>query len=483
MHPQTAKLISKVNSKLDKAPLIYFSRDVERGIGLENLLKNYYFACVEDSYLVHEINKKKERVFSLNKNKIKVSLNSTQEVINNEKTQRWIKKITKGGDFYAQLFQFNQSAINKIHDLGGQAINNHTNLNRKFEDKISQFRILRANNIPVPNGEVILLNNQSLKELLSEINIRINNQKNKPLFVVQLSRAHTGSGTFFIKNNEEWSLFLEKNRGNEIKISEYIEGESYTINGCVTQKGIFVAGLQYQITGVRELTAGEGSTVGNDFSYANKLRVSLKREIFEVTKSIGEIMQKDGYRGLFGLDLVVKNNEIFVIEINARQTANVSLQTKLEILQNKIPLSLINIAEWLGIELPFETFDEINHLEGSQLFLRSKEVNFIIAENVKSGIYRLQSDNAVRLAKDEDVILLDEEGDKPLIWQKDGYSVEDIKEGGFILLVQKQWNRRDLHDEIARMQFKHQIMLDQHSKGIVSPWAIEAMNAIKERVM
>src|SRR5690606_8657927 len=137
--------------------------------------------------------------------------------------------------------------------------------------------------------------------------------------------------------------------GNVVKIAEYVAGDAYTVNACITKKGVFVAGLQYQITGVRELTAGEGSTVGNDFSYANKLGSSIRVKIFEVTKKVGEIMQRDGFRGLFGLDIVVRMGEIYIIEINARQTANIPLQTKLEFLQDKIPLSLINLAEWLGV--------------------------------------------------------------------------------------------------------------------------------------
>lgn len=35
------------------------------------------------------------------------------------------------------------------------------------------------------------------------------------------------------------------------------------------------------------------------------------------------------------------------------------------------------------------------------------------------------------------VINIDEEKDKPINWQRDGYSVEDINQDGFILIAQK----------------------------------------------
>lgn len=480
MHPYTKKLISQINEILSTKPLIYFSRDIERGLGLEKYLDNYYLASIEDSYIVSQLENKKKSIFSLNRKGIQTPLNSTQELINSAQSKKWIESISN--NFYAQLFQFNQSSVQTLENLGGTILNNHSNLNRKFEDKLTQYEILKREGIPVPNAEVKILEKETLGQFLNKTSLKINHSHNGPLFIAQLNRAHTGAGTFFIRDTESWEELVRNHAGNEIKFSEYIYGQSYTINGCITKKGVFVAGLQYQITGLTDLTPGEGSTVGNDFSYGNNLNNNLRKEIFHITKNIGERMHKDGYRGLFGIDLVVHRNDPYVIEINARQTANIPFQTKLEILQNKIPLALINLAEWLGIEIDVVPFEKIEELEGAQIFLRSRKDNLIISQNIKSGIYRLQSDNAAKLAKDEDVILLDEEGDKPLIWQHDGYSVEDIKEGGFILLIQKYGNKRNKFDEIARMQFKNQIMLKQNNKVMVSPWIYEAMKEILERV-
>src|SRR5690606_15218744 len=482
MHANTKHLLDEINKKLENSPLIYFSRDIERGIGLENILDNYHLACIEDNYIVDQLYEQKDKVFCLNREGINLSLNSTLELINHEKTKDWIKKVTKGKEFYAQLFQFNQPAISAIENLGGRVLNNHVNLNRKFEDKVSQHKVLEFNNIPIPKAEITIIDDTPFIEHLNHTGIRINNREGEPMFIVQIPRAHTGSGTFYIRTLDDWNFLQDKYLGNVVKIAEYTAGDAYTVNACITRKGIFVAGLQYQITGIRELTAGEGSTVGNDFSYANKLDNSIRSKICEVTKKVGDIMKRDGFRGLYGLDIIVRRGEIYVIEINARQTANIPLQTKLELLQNKIPLQLINLAEWLGVEIPFEPFPEIEPLEGSQVFLRSKTDELIVAESVKSGIYRLQSDNVAKTKSDEDVIHIDEEGDKPLIWQKDGYSVEDIENGGFVLLIQKKGNVRDKYDEIARMQFKHQIMIEHNKKMVVSPWIIEAMEEIRERI-
>lgn len=457
---------------------MYFSRDIERGLGLENHLENYYLASVEESYIVDQLNANSERAFCLSAYDKNIDADSTLQLITNSNTKEWIKNIVGDKNFYAQLFQFSQPVIFNLEKLGATVLNNSASMNRKFEDKLSQAEVFNAYNLNFPAYKIVKLNNQKLEEITNNRPDEIGT----PLCVVQINRAHTGSGTFFVKNEVDWDHILLNHKGNEVKISDFIRGDSYTINGCVTKKGIFVAGLQYQITGIQELTHGEGSTVGNDFTYANRLEDGIKQKIFNMAKKVGEVMEEQGYRGLFGIDIVVDNHNVYLIEVNARQTANISLQTKLELIDNKIPLAVVNLAEWLDIEIEFEPSDKIEPLVGSQIFLRSRTDNFEISENLKSGIYRLQSDNAARLKPDEDVINIDEEKDKPLIWQREGYSVEDLNNDGFVLLVQKIGNKRNSFDEIARMQFDKGIILVQNGKTIISPWVLEAMREILERV-
>lgn len=475
-------LLKKVNEKLRDKPLVYFSKDGERALGLEKYLTNYFIASIEDNYIVDQLSKTK-RVFSADRNKINLGVRSTNELVNSDEVAKWILSIKGGDGFYAQLFQFNQPSIFHLNKLGGIVLNNNSKLNRKFEDKLSQFHIFRENQIEVPQSEVHQVLGQDLSDILQKLSFNPRISKEGILFVCQLNRGHTGSGTFFIKNSSDWSEFAKANLGNLVKISEHIVGDAYTINGCVTQKGVFVSGLQYQITGIKELTAGMGSTVGNDFSFARFLKQHLKDEIYETTTRVGEIMSRDGYRGLFGLDFIVTKGKAYLIEINARQTANIPFQTKLELLQGKIPLALINLAEWLDIEIDIEPFEEIEDLEGSQVFLRSKKDNFIVADNIKSGVYRLQSDNSAMIQNHSNVIRIDEEGDKPLIWQHDGYSLEDIEVGGFLLMVQKKGALRQKFDEVARMQFKQGSMINHGNRVILKPWILEAMKEIEERIL
>ncbi len=472
MNNKTQELLDKINELTKDNRIIYFAKDAERALGLENYLDNYYIVCIDESYITQEISKTyPSRIFCAQSEGIELKTNSTLNLINHPKTIEWLKKVTNG-KFYAQLFQFNNPTYLNLQNLGGTILNNSATLNRMFEDKLSQTKILHENGILTPKTEV--------KEVIDDEYNSISKDYGEK-FVIQLDRAHTGIGTFIITNEDEFNNFKNNYSGNIVKLSEFIEGEPYTINGCVTKNGIFICGLQYQITGYEELTAGKGSTVGNDWSLANSLAEEIKSKIFNETEKIGNIMKEKGFKGLFGIDLIIKDNEIFIIEINARQTANISMQTKLEIQQDQIPLELLHLAEFLGVEVSFSPEERINQLEGSQIFLRAKQDKFQIKTHLDSGIYRLQSDNSAfdwssgSPERKEKVIFIDEEKDKPLVWQKDGYSVDQITDGGFVLLVQNQNSIKDKYEEVARMQFQNQIVYNNK----VTPWVIEAMKVLE----
>jgi len=472
MDKLTETLLNQVNQKLKDKPLIYFCKDSERSTGLEGLLQNYHIACSDNNYLTQSLSNKSnvycEQIINKDSN-----ITSTLELLSSPNLLSWLKGITKNQEFYGQFFQFNNPSAIKLVNLKGSVLNNDVNLNRKFEDKLSQHKFLSENNIPIPQTIIGNISEFSYHDLNAELGAE---------FVVQLDRAHTGLGTFFVKSESEWNKTQRNLAGNIVKLTRIVKGVPYTVNGCITKKGVFVAGLQYQITGIPELTAGEGSTVGNDFSFANELSPHIKNNIFNMVKIVGELMQNDGFKGLFGIDLILENNaNPILIEINARQTANISLQTRLELKADITPLSLINLAEFLNVPIEEDPPTDIKPLEGSQVFLRSKQENFKINHSLKSGIYRLQSDNAAidwnLLHLKDGVILIDEEGDKPLVWQKDGYNVNDIENntGGFVLLIQSKNSLRNKTDELARMQFNNRIV----SSAGLSPWITEAFSSIE----
>ncbi len=469
--------LQKINIHLRNKPLIYFTREIERAIGVEDLLKNYHIACIEDHYIVDQLLENNIDVFCAEKKGLNFDRNSTPQLLDSPEMLKWLRNITKDskGEFYALVFQNAGPIQTKIQKLGGTLLNNDFTIGRKIEDKIFQYQILKENNISLPKGEIIEINKTSYDSL----------EKKYGKFVIQIRKSHTGKGTFIIENEKQFNNLKKEIDGSLVKITKFEDGDIYTINGCILNNQTVVSPLQYQITGLGELAANSGTTVGNDWNYPDNLQAQVKDSIKKMVTDVGNVLMKDNYKGIFGLDLIInEKGKSFLIEINPRQTANIAMQSALERKSNYTPMMILDIATKLGIDVASSEYPENMKLNGSQIFLRCKISDQKIAgHQIKSGVYRLQSDNESIRWKEgkaegrvENAIFIDEENDKPLIWQKNSYRVDQV-DGGFLLFTSKSEAIRHLAEEIARMQFDFGI-IDKDKQ--VKPWILEAFRTIEE---
>jgi formate-dependent phosphoribosylglycinamide formyltransferase (GAR transformylase) len=91
--------------------------------------------------------------------------------------------------------------------------------------------------------------------------------------------------------------------------------------------------ISYQITGLPPFTDNEFSTIGNDWGLAHKILTETdKNNIGTIVAEIGTKLQRDGWRGLFGVDVVLdeKSKRVYLIEVNARQPASATYESFLE---------------------------------------------------------------------------------------------------------------------------------------------------------
>lgn len=450
MNTQTQRLLEKVNDKIKEKPLFYFSKEAERGIGLEPYLENYHFVASNNDFIAKQVNAEI------------VHANSSQALF----TQDLLTSYNHTG-FYAQSFYHSLPLQFKIKHNGGKLLNPPANVSKQFENKLFNQNLFRNPSVNFPKNIVANLDSECAKDF-------------EYPFVIQFEKSHTGTGTFIIHDKDEFINVVKQFKATSCKISEFIEGIPITINACVTNSNIYVAGIQYQITGIEPFTNRKSTTVGNDFEYGALFLEKHKEEIKKLMNSIGETMRKKGFLGLFGTDVIIRDSEIFLIEVNARQTANIPLQTQLELYADVTPLHLIHLCYFLDIDV-----EKIEHefipLYGSQIFLRSNNNKFVVNSTVQSGMYRLQSDNSAFDWEDgnpklkKSVLFIDENKDQPLIFQKEAYQIKDLKEGGFLLFAQPKDSVRNETEELARFQFNTGIVQD----GKVTPWISDAMKMLR----
>lgn len=156
--------------------------------------------------------------------------------------------------------------------------------------------------------------------------------RNDP-FVIQWAHGHTGDGTILIRTADDLRAIQEKFPERMARLTSYIEGPSFTVNAVVTPTRVIVGNASYQITGLSPFTDNSFATVGNDWGAARQmLSPDETAAIRGMAEEIGKKLQADGWKGLFGIDLIrdASRNRLYLIEINARQPASATFESELQ---------------------------------------------------------------------------------------------------------------------------------------------------------
>ena len=290
------------------------------------------------------------------------------------KTER-VEKLMKENDGAMILVFQNTARIEKYcAEKKWKLLNPSAELSKKIEEKISQYEWLGDLQKYLPPTRI---------EKISDIEFT-----NTPI-VVQFNHAHTGQGTFIVSDEKILSELKEKFPERPARVSDFIDGLVFTLNIVVAKNGIFPANISYQITGLPDFTDIPFSTIGNDWKLPHKILSEKEQaKIFEITKKVGEKMKKDGWLGLFGIDVILdeKTREIFLLEINARQPASTTCESMLQKSAGKnLTTFEAHIKALLG-----ENVTEIQKIkDGAQIILRKKasgSQNIFLENSLRSNI-------------------------------------------------------------------------------------------------
>ena len=111
-------------------------------------------------------------------------------------------------------------------------------------------------------------------------------------------------------------------------------------------------------------------------------------------------MASQGFRGLFGLDLILDGERVYPIEVNPRFQNSTSLLTHLSLERADLPLTACHLAEftkWAPRPLAKERAAQHERnfipLEGAQMILHNRLDRHVrIRGSLRPGIYTLQAD-------------------------------------------------------------------------------------------
>lgn len=305
------KLTTEIKQKTKKHTIFYVTREVERAsAGLFLDLPNYKIITNNSPYSQKLKTKYPDNIIISKSNE---QLDTLELLQQNESTEN-IKK----NDFV--LVFKNTLQIEKIcKEKKWKLLNPSAKLASEVEEKISQIKWLGSLSKYLPKYKIDICKN-----------IKFTGKK----FILQFNRSHTGSGTTLITSKKQLSEIQKKFPLRDARIAEYIPGPLITNNNIVWENKIFIGNLNYQITGLKPFTDLKFATIGNDWALPHK--ILNKKQIAEYKKiatAVGKRLAKQGWKGLFGIDVVMneKTGKLYLLEINARQPASTTYESELQI--------------------------------------------------------------------------------------------------------------------------------------------------------
>ncbi len=172
-------------------------------------------------------------------------------------------------------------------------------------------------------------------------------------FVVQRGDVDVGGeiATFFIHTPEDFAevqrVFSNDIRFSQVEMNPFIEGNTYSMIGCATPKGVICGPLQLQLIDIPEAIRdfpGRGVFVGHDWGHRS-WEPGTEEAATEITRGVGEYLLKNGYRGIFGIDLIYDSaaNKIYPLECNPRFTGSFPMLSLLAMMHGLPPMDLLHV--------------------------------------------------------------------------------------------------------------------------------------------
>jgi len=243
---------------------------------------------------------------------------------------------------------------------------NPTSLNRQLEDKVKFFETCLKNNLPVVPGIIAPFTADSFQKAQQQFGVSL---------VIQTHFGWAGNSTHYFDNYETAQKIIPQD--TLTKFSPYLKGYSLLNNCCLTRHGLIQSPPALQYTGLPNLTQNPFATVGRQ--WPSLAPPEIQEKIRQITTDFSEkILKPLNYRGFFGLDFIVSQNQVYLLECNPRLTASFAFYTQIELKNNLTPLFYYHLAEFINLNYSIDIENEQSrfynqNIIGSELTQRNPD--------------------------------------------------------------------------------------------------------------
>ena len=310
---------------------------------LENLLQNsghsFYFLVV-DKFL--DINlpqlKNFQSIFQEN-----LTVKNSGFLLSQKNIQDKIKSSPK-----PVIIPFKPSAkIEKICQKNSWLnASNPAKVNRHLEDKIKFYQECSKNNLPVVPGFIGNFTKENFIEAQKKYGQKI---------VIQTHFGWAGNSTHLFDNFESANNSIPEE--TLAKFSPFLPGYSLLNNCTLLHHGLIQSPPALQYTGLPEYTKNPFATVGRQ--WPSLAPSDIQEKIKQISTDFSEkILTPLNYRGFFGLDFLVSENQVYLLECNPRLTASFAFYTQIELKNNLTPLFYFHLAEFINLDYQIDLLQE-----------------------------------------------------------------------------------------------------------------------------
>lgn len=401
--------------KQEKRNVIGIGVSASNRIGPEKFIPNYQIICLSHGRDL-ELIEKDVKVLSVERLKGKDT--KTRRNSSSLLGMEIVKKFLNSIDNPYLLFYKVTKRIKKICDEEKWNIIGNR-MYEELDDKALLREILEKCGLPSISGEICDLKRKDYGKLKSEYGDKI---------VMQLFKGSGGKGTFFVRSQkdfEEAKEKISKKGDSEVVVTKFIEGTSPSLTACVTKHGVLYTNLQYQLLDIPEVMnpeVGNGVFCGHDWGSSHDFPEHIRKQAYDYAERIGNYLKSKGYRGIFGLDMVIdkKEDKLYVTEINPRLLGSFPAITMVQLENSEPPLIMFHIMEFLDMDYEMD-LEKVNELvkkpkKGAQLILYNKWDKIMRNRgSLKAGVYSMKNGK--------------------LAYKRPGYRFEDLRSGDEFLLV------------------------------------------------
>lgn len=212
-------------------------------------------------------------------------------------------------------------------------------------------------------------------------------------FICQFAKSFSGNRTFLIRTPTDWKRICQHFQNRRCRISQIIEGDTWTANSCITNDGqVIVSDSFLQIT--RIVPDPDGllpARIGSRGNRWGQVSSETRRMVTAAMKALGQTLYREGYRGFWGADMIITpEHELVAIEVNPRITASACILTNIEMAADVIPLTAIHVAISMGLPVPGNVSTP-EYPPGGQIIYRESGTVSEQLNALATGIYSYQT--------------------------------------------------------------------------------------------